>query len=135
MRYRTAVLQPATFWRRGVYDAAAWPLQYNFVFDVVFFYAAYQKYLWVEFNKPVAGYRLHGENKSMSVKAARIVELAEFEAIKFGAGSFRSAYLKAVANLVRFFDAYGAIGKKITYLIYLSVNGLAYLTCYRLPGI
>jgi len=59
MPCRTAVLQPATFWKKEVYDAIEWPREFNFVFDVVFFYAAYQKFSWLELTKPVTGYRLH----------------------------------------------------------------------------
>lgn len=135
MKYRTAVLQPATFWRRKVYDSIPWPAQYNFVFDVVFFYRAYQQYSWLELTKPLAGYRLHGDNKSMSVKAERVRELADFEEIKFGHGSFRSRYLKLVARVVAFLGQWGKVGDICNRLIYLTVNCLAFLTVYRLPGI
>lgn len=135
MRYRTAVIQPATFWLRRVYNEDAWPSNYHFVFDVVFFYQAYLYHRWIETDKPVAGYRLHGDNKSMSVKTARISELAEFEAIKFGKKSLRSTYLRMIAALVRLFDKLGRFGKILNRMVYLFVNGLAYLTCYRAPGI
>lgn len=135
MQYRTAVIQPATFWLRRVYNEDAWPSNYHFVFDVVFFYKAYLYHRWIETDKPVAGYRLHGDNKSMSVKTARISELAEFEAIKFGKKSIRSTYLKMIAALVKFFDKLGRFGKILNRMVYLFVNGLAYLTCYRVPGI
>lgn len=135
MRYRTAVLQPATFWRKNVYDESEWPDRYHFIFDVVFFYTAYQKYSWLELNKPVAGYRLHGDNKSMSVKFARIKELADFEGIKFGADSWRVLYLKTISSLVRFFEKRGEVGRIASRMIYLLVNSLAFISCYRLPGI
>jgi glycosyltransferase involved in cell wall biosynthesis len=135
MKYRTAVLQPATFWKREVYNAIAWPREFHFVFDVVFFYAAYQKFTWLEISKPLAGYRLHGDNKSMSVRTGRIVELAAFEKIKFGQGSMRAYYLSLIGKLIRTFDKLGIIGAKISKLIYFVVNSLAYITCYRLPSI
>lgn len=135
MRYRTAVLQPATFWRRDVYEPSAWPVQFNFVFDVVFFYNAYQNYSWLELDKPVAGYRLHGDNKSMSVRAERIMELASFEEIKFGMGSLRAGYLRLIGSAVKWLESQGQIGAKISRLIYLLVNSLAFMSCYRLPGI
>jgi glycosyltransferase involved in cell wall biosynthesis len=135
MRYRTAVLQPGTFWRAHVYDPETWPAHFHFVFDVVFFYAAYQRYAWLELPKPVAGYRLHGDNKSMSVKSKRIAELAAFEDMKFGQSSFRGAYLRSVAAMVRFLERGGMIGRTISKLLYYFVNGLAYLSCYRLPSI
>jgi glycosyltransferase involved in cell wall biosynthesis len=135
MKYRTAVLQPATFWKKEVYDAIEWPREFNFVFDVVFFYAAYQKFIWLEIPKPLAGYRLHGDNKSMSVRTGRILELAAFEKIKFGQSSVRVYYLSLIGKLIKILDKFGTIGTKISKLIYFVVNGLAYVTCYRLPGI
>ena len=135
MRYRTAVLQPGTFWRAHVYDPEKWPGHFHFVFDVVFFYGAYQRYAWLELPKPVAGYRLHGDNKSMSVKSKRIAELAAFEDIKFGQDSLRGAYLRRVAALVRLLEQGGMVGRTISKAIYYLVNGLAYLSCYRLPSI
>lgn len=135
MRYRTAVLQPATFWKREVYDAIGWTKEFSFIFDVVFFYAAYQRFSWLELSKPIASYRLHGDNKSMTVRATRIIELAAFERIKFGQDSIRGYYLTVVANMVKMLGNLGSIGAKISKLIYLLVNSLAFLTCYRLPSI
>lgn len=135
MKYRTAVLQPATFWKKEVYLAIEWPRKFNFVFDVVFFYAAYQQFTWLEFSKPLAGYRLHGDNKSMSVRAARVIELAAFEKIKFGQNSIRAYYLNFIGNIIKLMDKLGSFGAKISKLIYLIVNSLAYITCYRLPSI
>lgn len=135
MRYRTAVIQPATFWLKHVYDEASWPSNFHFVFDVVFFYNAYLHYPWVMSHQPMAGYRLHGDNKSMSVRPSRISELARFEAIKFGEKSFRVTYLNLIASLVGVLDRYGSIGKWMNRLIYLLVNGISYITCYRMPGI
>jgi glycosyltransferase involved in cell wall biosynthesis len=135
MPYRTAVLQPATFWKKCVYDASKWPKEFNFVFDIVFFYDAYQKYSWLELSKPIAGYRLHGKNKSMNVRSARILELATFEKVKFGQGSIRSHYLILVGQLVKSLEQLGKIGTRISNLIYLIVNALAFITCYRLPSI
>ena len=135
MPYRTAVLQPATFWRAKVYDPVNWPKHFNFVFDVVFFYSVYKKYSWLELSKPIAGYRLHGENKSMWVKSARIRELADFEVVKFGKNSLRAFYLRGIASLVNLFERMGRLGLYCSKGLYLLVNGLAYLTCYRLPSI
>ena len=135
MHYRTAVLQPATFWRARVYNPVNWPKHFNFVFDVVFFYSVYKKYSWLELHKPVAGYRLHGENKSMWVKSARISELADFEVIKFGKNSLRAFYLRGIAWIVSLFERLGKLGLYCSKGLYFLVNGLAYLTCYRLPSI
>jgi len=135
MRYRTAVIQPATFWRSKVYDQDKWPSNFNFVFDVVFFYQVYQQYKWLELSKPIAGYRLHGKNKSMWVKSARIKELAAFEALKFGSSSFRPNYLQGLAKMVKVFETWGKTGVYFSRGLYIIVNIIAYLTFYRLPSI
>jgi glycosyltransferase involved in cell wall biosynthesis len=135
MRYRTAIIQPATFWLKKVYDPKAWPSKFHFVFDVVFFYSAYLNYNWLESTTPVAGYRLHGDNKSMSVKSKRIIELAAFEEIKFGQSCFRSRYLIWISSLVKKFEGMGRFGKKLSELVYLVVNSVAFISFYRLPSI
>lgn len=134
-RYRTAVIQPATFWRKRVYSETTWPSDFHFVFDVVFFYSAYLQYKWIESSEPVAGYRLHGENKSMSVKSKRIKELAAFEKIKFGESSLRARYLVYLASLISKVESKGIIGRKLSHSIYLINNCLAFLSFYRIPGI
>ena len=135
MRYRTAVLQPATFWRKKVSDEIGWTTQFHFVFDVVFFYAAYQKYSWLELPKPVAGYRMHGDNKSGFVKSPRINELVKFEEIKFGSHSFRVFYLIGIGAVVRISEKMGLVGRLLNLLLYKLVNLLAFASAYRLPGI
>lgn len=135
MRYRTAVLQPATFWRGKVYENIGWPTQFHFVFDVVFFYAAYQKYSWLELGKPVAGYRLHGENKSALVMSARINELAQFEEVKFGPNSFRAFYLSVIGAVAQTLEKFGTVGDSLKRALYRLVNTLAFVSVYRLPGI
>jgi glycosyltransferase involved in cell wall biosynthesis len=135
MKYRASVLQPATFWRRKVAEAVPLRTEFHYVFDAVFFYEAQQRFSWLEFPKPVAGYRLHGANKSMSVRSVRIFELASFEQIKFGAGTPRAAYLRGVATLVRACERLPVLGGALRRLIYLGVNSLAFATAYRVPGI
>jgi hypothetical protein len=95
----------------------------------------YQKYSWLELSKPIAGYRLHGNNKSISVRANRIIELAAFERIKFGQDSKRGLYLSLIGRLVKGLERLGPLGSKISKLIYLIANSLAFITCYRLPSI
>jgi len=135
MKHRTAVLQPATFWRRRVMNAIPIAPEFHFVFDVVFFYRAYQQFCWLELTKPVAGYRLHGDNKSMTVRPARIRELAEFERIKFGPGSLRGRYLDAVAVAAGLLGRVPAVGDSLQRLLYLAVDSAAFASVYRLPGI
>lgn len=129
MKYRTAVLQPGTFWRADVWRKHPFDVHFHYVFDVEFFWHAFQCYSWKEYDLPVAGYRLHGDNKSMTVRVDRIRELANFERIKYGSRSLRAYYLDWIAWIA---DQSGINTRRA---IRFVVNSLSYLTCYRLPGI
>lgn len=135
MKYRASVLQPATFWRRAVQEAVPFRTEFHYVFDAVFFYEAYQRFPWQEIDLEVAGYRLHGSNKSLNVRSVRVAELARFEQIKFGERSARAAYLRGVAALVRAGERLPVAGGALRRLVYLAVNSLAFATAYRVPGI
>ena len=129
MKWRTAVLQPATFWRANISREHRFCERFHFVFDVEFFWYAYERYRWREVPLPAAGYRLHGANKSTSVREDRIRELAEMERIKFGERSLRARYLEGVAGAV------AHAGQTSRRVIYNCVNSLSFLSCYCLPGI
>lgn len=129
MKWRTAVLQPATFWRASISKEHQFSEKFHYVFDVEFFWYAYERYRWREVPLPAAGYRLHGANKSTSVREDRIRELAEMERIKFGERSFRARYLDGVAGAVAHT---GQTGRRA---IYNFVNSLSFLSSYCLPGI
>ena len=135
MKYRVACLQPATFWRKYVFENVSFKIDFHYSFDSVFFYEAYIGYSWLEIADVTAGYRLHGQNKSMWVKSARIRELADFEVVKFGKNSLRAFYLRGIAWMVSLFERLGKLGLYCSKGLYFLVNGLAYLTCYRLPSI
>jgi glycosyltransferase involved in cell wall biosynthesis len=135
MKYRTACLQPATFWKKHVYQAIGFRREFHYSFDSVFFYEAYNRYSWLELEEITAGYRLHGVNKSVQVKSVRIKELAKCEEIKFGGSSFRVFYLLSIAAIARIFEESGSIGRLCNRMLYRSVNSLAFVSGYRLPGI
>ena len=135
MKHRTAVTQPATFWKREVYLSIPINIEYHFVFDAMFFYQAYSKFSWLDLPKPVAGHRLHGLNKSLQICSERISELAELERLKFGSLSFRVYYLKIISGLVATFGKIPFIGKTINRTIYYIVNSISFITFYRMPSI
>jgi hypothetical protein len=135
MRFRTAVFQPATLWRAAVTRRIPFDDSLHFVFDGLFFYKASCEFAWMEINKPIAGARLHPDNKSGSVRADRVRELARFEAIKFGNGSFRPIYIRAVAGILAVLERTPGVGKPLAALVYFIVNSLGYLSFYRLPAI
>ena len=135
MRYRTAVLQPATFWSRAVHEAIPLRKDFHFAFDAVFFYEAYRRFSWVELPKSIAGYRLHGENKSHAVKSQRVLELARFEQVKFGPRSIRYYYLFLLSKVVRGLEILPVLRKPLLNALYYMVNSLSFLTFHRLPSI
>jgi glycosyltransferase involved in cell wall biosynthesis len=134
MKYRTIVLQPATFWKRRVSDQIKFDPAFHYAFDVLFFYRAWLEFAWREEDVAIAGYRWHGENKSATISEDRIRELAALERYKFGATHWRGAYLEWVATLVGTLNR-SRPGKLANKLVRILVNGMAYASVYRMPGI
>jgi glycosyltransferase involved in cell wall biosynthesis len=135
MKYRTAVLQPATFWRRHVQEALTFNPDFHYCFDAMFFYEVYSRFSWLELSKPIAGYRLHGINKSLQIIPERIFEIAKFEQLKFGALSIRPHYIRLIGLIVVILVKLPIVGKFLCRLLYKTVNVISFLTVYRLPGI
>lgn len=135
MKYRSAELQPATFWRREVYQELPFRKEFHYIFDALFFYEGYQRFSWLSINEAVAGYRLHEENKSVTVRSARVLELAKFEQYKFGARSLRAGYLFVIYGLVSVGGRLPWVGRLVTRAIYLTVNTISFISAYRVPGI
>lgn len=135
MKYRTAVLQPATFWKKEVYLSIPINTNYHFAFDAMFFYEAYSKFSWLDLSKSVAGHRLHGLNKSSQICPERINELAELERLKFGPLSYRVYYLRIISSFVAICTKIPFIGKIINKSIYFVVNSISFITFYRIPSI
>ena len=135
MKYRTAVLQPATFWKKEVYISIPLNVHSHYTFDAMFFYEAYSKFSWLDKSKSVAGHRLHGLNKSSQICPERINELAELERLKFGSLSYRVHYLRIISGFVAICRKIPFIGKSINKSIYFVVNSISFLTFYRIPSI
>ena len=135
MKYRTAVLQPSTFWKREVYFDTPFRPGFELSFDSVFFYECYLKYNWLELPTPVSGYRWHSSNKSALVSSCRVRELINFEKFKFGFYSYRVFYLKYVLILFLLIEKTGKLSSSLQRFIRIIVNGLSYTTFYRLPSI
>jgi glycosyltransferase involved in cell wall biosynthesis len=135
LRRRTALLQPGTFWRRAVQERFPFRTEMSYAFDVWFFYQAFQAYGWIFRPEQVAGYRLHGGNKSAGVRSDRVLELAEFESFKYGAGSLRAWYLQRIAVAVGAAERLSRGGAGARRALYVAVNSLSAATAYRLPGI
>ena len=133
--WRSSVLQPATFWRREVQQRFPIRADFHYCFDALFFWQAWGQFRWIERERPVAGYRLHGDNKSMQVRPARVLELARFERIKFGARSLRALWLAALGRCLAVFERVPYAGRGLCRAAYLLNNGLAFVTFYRWPGI
>ena len=136
MKRRTAVLQPATFWRREVMTVVQLPDHLQYAFDAWFFYDLWQNgFAWRELPDAFAGYRLHGRNKSLQITPQRTLELAALEDHKYGAGSWRGAYLRLVAATLRAAEGASSAAGAIKRGIYLVTNSLSFLSVYRIPGI
>jgi glycosyltransferase involved in cell wall biosynthesis len=135
MKYRPQILQPATFWTKRVATEVPFLTDFHYVFDTLFFLQAYQKFSFLELTKPIVAYRLHISNKSVTVRSARIVELAKLEQMKFGRYSYRAGYLYSVGAMARLCEHLPLIGKIVGRVLHVTVNSLAFVSFYRLPGI
>lgn len=135
MKYRSAVLQPVTFWKRIVQQKNPMLFNSHYTFDALFFYQAYCNFSWIEISKPIGGHRLHDKNKSLQISFERINELAKFEGVKFGIYSFRPIYLHIVSYFVFIFNKIPIVGPFLNKFIYFIINSLSFLTFYRLPSI
>ena len=135
MRYRVAVLQPSTFWLSKVTREIPFDAENHYAFDSIFFYHAYQKYSWLELSQPVAGHRLHGNNKSLQITSDRINDLVKLEVIRFGNFSYRVIYLRALSRIVGLFCKIPILGDIFCGTLYIIVNSLSFVFCYRLPSI
>lgn len=136
LAYRCGLLQPATSWRKQVFEEISIDTSLKYTFDTDFFLRAIQKYnITINQDEYIAGYRLHGSNLSLGVKAERVEELYQLSSKIFGR-RFRTYYLSFVVFLIGIADKLPVyIGKKIKRTIYFVVNSLSYITVYRLPSI
>lgn len=136
MKLRTAVLQPATFWRREAMQAVRLPTDLRYAFDAWFFYDLWRLGNgWREMPVALAGYRLHGDNKSLQISPQRVLELAALEDHKFGRGSWRGSYVRAIAAALQIVERAPAVAPALRRSIYVVTNSLSFLSAYRLPGI
>lgn len=135
IRYRTAVIQPATFWRRRVQEVIPLRTDLHFAFDVWFFYDAFRRFSWHTAGDEIVGNRLHGANKSLGVRPARVRELAMFERHKWGAESARGTYLDVVGSMAEWSERLPYGQRLAKRALYVGVNTISYLTVFRLPSI
>lgn len=134
---RGGFVQPATFWRKKVFEELK--LDFNFFtycFDTDFFIRANQKFnMVVNQNDYIAGYRITSRNKSVGIKYDRIQEIAKLNEKFFGKG-FRFFYIKFIAMMIKMIGYLPKpLNSKISYLVYIINNLLSYITIYHIPSI
>jgi glycosyltransferase involved in cell wall biosynthesis len=135
IKYRGQIVQPSAFWRREVSRQCPFNANWHFCFDWSFFYEAYGMFGFMERREIVAGYRLHGANKSAGVSWKRIAEMAAFEDARFGSGSLRGRYMRRVSNWAQSTDRLHWGGATARRCLRFAINAASFATCYRLPGI
>ena len=136
IRWRGGIVQPATFWKRAVFAKLGLDRSLRYSFDTKFFILACHRFnVLIDQTQMIAGYRLHGLNLSMGVKAKRIHELARLDREVNGLGA-RYFYLWFLARLVNVIDWLpGGCAAPIKKSVHWLNNLLSYLTVYRWPGI
>lgn len=132
---RTAFLQPGLFWRRDCWERHGFNEKWHYAFDALFFYKIISSEFVLFDNRPVCGYRLHGENKSLTIRPRRIAELCCLESFKYHPWHYRVLFLRIVSVSMAIFDAIPIVGQPLCQGIRMSVNTFAFLTCYRFPSV
>jgi len=77
LRYSDPILQPSTFWLRKVVEKVPLDINLHFAFDWDFFIRVAKQFNILPLNFIIAGYRIHGVNKTSAGGAERTKELLE----------------------------------------------------------
>ena len=136
-RNRSAVLQPGTFWKSEISKKYSFNDSLVYVFDQDFFHRVYSEYSWLALSDPVAGYRLHGSNKSLGIKPKRVAELIHIER-KFNKRNYIRApylYLIYLILVAAQYVLTPKLYKIFSLFVYYLVNSISFLFVYRLPSI
>lgn len=89
LRYRNTILQPATFFKRRVFEELGLDQSLAYAFDWDFFIRVSQRFNVLPVNWIIAGYRMHGRNKTAAGGAKRARELLEVTRRYLGKGTWQ----------------------------------------------
>ncbi|GAB4532319.1 MAG: hypothetical protein Fur0018_20880 [Anaerolineales bacterium] len=99
LRYRNAVLQPATFIRRGALEQVHLDTSLHYAFDWDLWIQLARQGAWLHVPEAWAGYRWWGENKTARGDSRRTREQAEVVRRYLGARTWQYAALRLFAAL------------------------------------
>jgi glycosyltransferase involved in cell wall biosynthesis len=101
LRFRNAILQPATFFKRKVLDSVELDTSLHYAFDWDFFIRLSRDFNLLVVNEVWAGYRMWGKNKTASGSADRAREQAEVVRRYLGFGSWQYVLLRLFYSVYR----------------------------------
>lgn len=130
------LLQPATFWKKEVFESIQLDVSLPYSFDSDFLIRASRQFnLLINQDCYIAGYRLHDSNLSVGVKYQRVLELSRLSQ-KLLNNKFRSFYLNRLASIIKFAEFLPPpLYNKFTKFLYAINNMMSYLSIYRIPSI
>ena len=133
---RGGLVQPASFWRRRVFESIGFDASLRYSFDTDFFIRAAEQFnLLIDQNLFLSGYRLHGANLSTGIKVERVQELVRM-ARKRNDSFYRRSHLRMIWLLLRLLDILPpALALSLKQAVYAANNFLSYVTVYRIPSI
>lgn len=105
MRRVDRILQPATFFRRGILNATTIDRSLDYAFDWDFFVRALERNKLFVLDERLAGYRLHSGSKTFTGGSRRTREIAEVTRRNLGPRSWQYWTLRSVASVDRCLDA------------------------------
>jgi glycosyltransferase involved in cell wall biosynthesis len=101
LRYRNAILQPATFFKRRILDSVKLDTSLHYAFDWDFFIRLSRDFNLLVVNNVWAGYRMWGQNKTASGAAERAREQAEVVRRYLGPLSWQYVLLRLFCSAYR----------------------------------
>jgi hypothetical protein len=102
IHYGCSILQPATFFRRHVFEKVPLDRSLVYAFDWDFFIRVTRQFNVLPVNCIIAGFRMYGRNKTAAGGARRVKEIVEFVGRYLGKGSWQyyGAFLYYVLYLI-----------------------------------
>ena len=131
-----AFIQPATFWRRFVYNDVGIRSKYRYVFDGDYFNRVRQSQynIYYDQRRHIVGYRLHGANLSLNYPSVRLSELSDlYESVLHR--RFSAIYLKGLYYFFRAIERVPFLDIHVKRIVYVLNNLMSYATRYMIPSI
>ena len=134
LRYRSFILQPATFFRRTVLDTVPLDPSLHYTFDWDFWIRLAKEYNLLVVDEPWAGYRWWGENKTASGSSKRTREQVEVIRRYLGKSSWQYWGMRVFYAIYRFAEILPhGLERRVKSITHKLSLGISKLTRKHIP--